>query len=71
MVLGVARRTLGILLLMLTVSLWTLSSFLASVSNPTRFESGEMHSKDANNILLHARQYLLIILTLNLTSLPT
>jgi solute carrier family 35, member F5 len=29
---GVARRTLGISLLLLTVFLWTLSNFLASVS---------------------------------------
>jgi len=31
---GVARRTLGIALLLLTVFLWTLSNFLASVSYP-------------------------------------
>jgi hypothetical protein len=30
--LGVARRTLGILLLLFTVFMWTLSNFLASVS---------------------------------------
>lgn len=32
--LGVARRTLGILLLLFTVFMWTLSNFLASVSLP-------------------------------------
>jgi hypothetical protein len=32
--LGVARRTLGILLLLFTVFMWTLSNFLASVSFP-------------------------------------
>jgi solute carrier family 35, member F5 len=31
---GVARRTLGISLLMVTVTLWTVSNFLASVSSP-------------------------------------
>lgn len=31
---GVARRTLGITLLLLTVFLWTLSNFLASVCGP-------------------------------------
>jgi solute carrier family 35 protein F5 len=30
--LGMARRTLGIILLLLTVFLWTVSNFLASVS---------------------------------------
>jgi hypothetical protein len=31
---NVARRTLGIILLLVTVVLWTGSNFLASVSNP-------------------------------------
>jgi hypothetical protein len=30
---GMARKTLGILLLLVTVVLWTASSFLASVSD--------------------------------------
>lgn len=33
---GVARRTLGIFLLLITVVLWTGSNFLASVSVPTK-----------------------------------
>jgi solute carrier family 35, member F5 len=33
---GVARRTLGIMLLLVTVFLWTASNFLASVSAPSR-----------------------------------
>ena len=42
---GVARRTLGIALLLVVVFLWTLSNFLASVS-PTPVSHSLLHVRD-------------------------
>ena len=51
---GVARRTLGIILLLMTVILWTVSNFLASVS-------GSIALRGPNELGCH---YLLVLLAL-------
>lgn len=47
---GLARRTLGIILLLITVFLWTLSNFLASVRNTCAIFS---QTQAANSIAVY------------------
>lgn len=53
---GVARRTLGICLLLVTVFLWTLSNFLASVSyspkHPVQEKKREQNGRKEKKVLL-------------------